>query len=101
MNLVSALIASLALAATALLPLCAATPARSLDVPKDRLQRNGAANGLEVIAIRSSTSRPSASRSGTTSARRRPAGPLGFAHLFEHLMFKSTKYLKAPSSSTG
>ena len=40
---------------------------------------------------------PDGERPGLVHGRRRddPPGRSGFAHLFEHLMFKSTKYLKA------
>ena len=53
-------------------------------------------NGLQVIAVRSQTS-PTVSVHVWyhVGAKDDPAGRSGFAHLFEHLMFKSTRYLKS------
>ncbi len=53
------------------------------------------ANGLQVIAVPSSTS-PTVSVQVWyhVGAKDDPPGRSGFAHLFEHLMFKGTKYLK-------
>jgi len=54
------------------------------------------ANGLQVIAVPSSAS-PTVSVQVWyhVGAKDDPAGRSGFAHLFEHLMFKSTAHLKA------
>jgi zinc protease len=53
-------------------------------------------NGLQVIAVPSSAS-PTLSVQVWyhVGAKDDPAGRSGFAHLFEHLMFKSTRHLKA------
>ncbi len=53
-------------------------------------------NGLQVIAVPSSTS-PTVSVQVWyhVGAKDDPPGRSGFAHLFEHLMFKSTAHLKA------
>jgi zinc protease len=54
------------------------------------------ANGLQVIAVPSSTS-PTVSVQVWyhVGSKDDPAGRSGFAHLFEHLMFKSTRHLKS------
>jgi zinc protease len=53
-------------------------------------------NGLQVISVPSSTS-PTVSVQVWyhVGAKDDPAGRSGFAHLFEHLMFKSTQHLKS------
>jgi zinc protease len=53
-------------------------------------------NGLQVIAVPSSTS-PTVSVHVWyhVGSKDDPAGRSGFAHLFEHLMFKSTRFLKS------
>lgn len=53
------------------------------------------ANGLKVIAARSDASPTVAIQVWYhVGGRDDPAGRSGFAHLFEHLMFKGTRYLK-------
>jgi zinc protease len=54
------------------------------------------ANGLQVITIESHAS-PTVSVQVWyhVGSRDDPAGRSGFAHLFEHMMFKSTEYLRA------
>jgi zinc protease len=53
-------------------------------------------NGLQVISVRSQTS-PTVSVHVWyhVGSKDDPNGRSGFAHLFEHLMFKSTRYLKS------
>lgn len=53
-------------------------------------------NGLQVLSVRSETS-PTVSVQVWyhVGSKDDPAGRSGFAHLFEHLMFKSTRYLKS------
>ena len=53
-------------------------------------------NGLQVISVPSSTS-PTVSVQVWyhVGAKDDPSGRSGFAHLFEHLMFKSTRHLKS------
>ena len=54
------------------------------------------ANGLRVISLEDHAS-PTVSVQVwyEVGGKDDPPGRSGFAHLFEHLMFKSTKYLKA------
>ena len=76
----------------------AATPAAgsAITVPPVVYTERTLANGLQFIAVRSRTS-PTVSVQVWyhVGAKDDPAGRSGFAHLFEHLMFKSTKYLRA------
>ena len=70
-------------------------PAAPLAVPPIAYTHRTLANGLEVIAALDRSS-PTVSvqvwyRVGSKDD---PPGRSGFAHLFEHLMFKSTRYLK-------
>jgi zinc protease len=86
-----------ALGAAALLAAPAwGAPARAIEVPKIAFTERVLPNGLEVIGIRSNTS-PTVSVQVWyhVGARDDPAGRSGFAHLFEHLMFKGTRYLKS------
>src|SRR5262249_46053926 len=54
------------------------------------------ANGLQVVAIEDHTSPTVAIQVWYhVGSKDDPAGRSGFAHLFEHLMFKATKHLKA------
>ena len=82
--------------AVAASPSPASRPPALLQVPPLALQRRVLAHGLEVL------SQPAAG-SGSVSVqvwyrvggKDDPVGRSGFAHLFEHLMFKATKHLKA------
>ena len=68
-----------------------------LRVPQLPIKQRKLANGLTVVSLKRQF-QPDASRStsGTTSAQRTiRAGRNGFAHLFEHIMFKSTKNMPA------
>jgi len=78
----------------------AATPARSLDVPKIGFSERVLPNGLEVIAIRSSTS-PTISVQVWyhVGAKDDPQGRSGFAAPVRAPDVKSTKYLKAEQST--
>lgn len=87
-----------AVMATAGLPAwAAATPAAApLTVPPIQIRRRVLANGLQVI------SQPGGGGGSVSvqvwyrvGAKNDPVGRSGFAHLFEHLMFKSTKHLQA------
>jgi zinc protease len=77
-------------------PAALAAPARPIDVPKIAFTERVLPNGLSFIAVRSDAS-PTVSVQVWyhVGARDDPQGRSGFAHLFEHLMFKSTKYLQA------
>jgi zinc protease len=75
-----------------------ATPvaAPALSVPPLKFTERRLANGLQVIAAESHASPTVAVQVWYhVGARDDPPGRSGFAHLFEHLMFKSTRYLKA------
>jgi zinc protease len=70
----------------------------ALAVPQLPLRVRTLANGLQVVQVRT----PDAANASVqvwyrTGSKDDPAGRSGFAHLFEHLMFKSTKYLAAES----
>ncbi|MEP7300909.1 MAG: pitrilysin family protein [Caldimonas sp.] len=92
---VAACLAAGAIAATP--PAAAAAPvAGALQVPRIDYRQRKLANGLTLISVESHAS-PTVSvqvwyRVGGSDD---PAGKSGFAHLFEHMMFKSTRYLKS------
>jgi zinc protease len=76
--------------------LAAAAPEPALRVPPLAFTQRTLSNGLQVIALEDHSS-PTVSiqvwyRVGSKDD---PAGRSGFAHLFEHMMFKATKYMKA------
>lgn len=86
----------LGLASSLTLPAWAAAPAKptALSLPPMPLRERRLANGLQVISV--------ADRSSATvsvqvwyrvGGKDDPAGRSGFAHLFEHMMFKSTKHM--------
>lgn len=76
----------------ATLPLAAA----DLAVAPIAFKQRTLANGLQVIQIEDHTSPTVAVQVWYhVGSKNDPAGRSGFAHLFEHLMFKSTKNLKA------
>ncbi len=84
------------LAACALWPAAAPAAGGSITVPRVAYTERTLPNGLQFIAVRSRTS-PTVSVQVWyhVGAKDDPVGRSGFAHLFEHLMFKSTKYLRA------
>lgn len=74
----------------------AAAPAAELAIPKIGYSERTLGNGLQVIAVEDHTSPTVAVQVWYhVGSKDDPAGRSGFAHLFEHLMFKSTKHLKA------
>jgi zinc protease len=75
---------------------CAVAATPSVTVPRLEFRERVLANGLRVISLEDHTS-PTVSVQVwyMVGGRDDPPGRSGFAHLFEHLMFKSTKYLKA------
>jgi zinc protease len=77
------------------MPPAASAGAGSLQVPKFEYKERVLANGLRVISSASSAS-PTVSVQVwyQVGSKDDPQGRSGFAHLFEHMMFKSTKYLK-------
>lgn len=74
----------------------AASHADALQVPVVAYTERRLANGLQVIAAVDHASPTVAVQVWYhVGARDDPPGRSGFAHLFEHLMFKGTRYLKA------
>ena len=70
--------------------------ADALSIPPIAYKQRTLANGLQVIGIEDHTSPTVAVQVWYhVGSKDDPAGRSGFAHLFEHLMFKSTKHLKA------
>ena len=88
--------AGLLIAACTMCPAAAPAAGGSIIVPPVAYTERALANGLQFIAVRSRTS-PTVSVQVWyhVGAKDDPKGRSGFAHLFEHLMFKSTKYLRA------
>jgi zinc protease len=82
------------LVALALLGL--ALPVQAVTVPQLDIRERVLANGLRVVSLEDHAS-PTVSVQVwyMVGGRDDPAGRSGFAHLFEHLMFKSTKHLKS------
>ncbi len=70
--------------------------AAALEVPQVAYRERRLGNGLQVLSIEDRSS-PTVSIQVwyRVGGRNDPAGRSGFAHLFEHMMFKSTEYLKA------
>lgn len=81
---------ALATAATA-----AAAPQLTLDVPPLEFRERTLANGLRVVTLEDHAS-PTVSVQMwyEVGGKDDPPGRSGFAHLFEHLMFKGTRYLE-------
>ena len=73
-----------------------AAPASPVKVPPLDFRERVLPNGLRVVSLEDHSS-PTVSVQVwyDVGGRDDPAGRSGFAHLFEHLMFKSSKYLKA------
>lgn len=70
--------------------------AADLAIPKIAYKERTLANGLQVIAVEDHTSPTVAVQVWYhVGSKDDPQGRSGFAHLFEHLMFKSTKNMKA------
>src|SRR5580765_7965234 len=86
--------AAAGLALAVALAASAAEPA--LTIAPIRFTERVLPNGLQVIAVPSSTS-PTVSVQVWyhVGSKDDPPGRSGFAHLFEHLMFKSTAHLKS------
>jgi zinc protease len=74
----------------------AAAPAKKLAVPPIPLKHRTLANGLEVISVEDHSSPTVAIQVWyRVGSKNDPQGRSGFAHLFEHLMFKSTAHMPA------
>jgi len=73
-----------------------ALAADALSIPPIAFKQRTLPNGLQVIGIEDHTSPTVAVQVWYhVGSKDDPAGRSGFAHLFEHLMFKSTKHLQA------
>jgi zinc protease len=73
-----------------------ARAADDLAIPPIAFKQRTLANGLQVISVEDHTSPTVAVQVWYhVGSKDDPAGRSGFAHLFEHLMFKATKHLKA------
>jgi zinc protease len=74
----------------------AAQSTQNLQIPPFAFTERTLANGLQVIALEDHAS-PSVSVQVWyhVGSKDDPQGRSGFAHLFEHMMFKATKYMKA------
>ncbi len=94
-----ALGAALALATAALAPaMLSAAPAAAAEVPPIRFTSRTLPNGLKVFAsVDRSTPNVSVQVWYGVGSKNDPQGRSGFAHLFEHLMFKATRNLPAES----
>ncbi len=79
-----------------LVPPALSAPPAKLSVPPLDFRERVLGNGLRVITLEDHAS-PTVSVQVwyDVGGKNDPQGRSGFAHLFEHLMFKSTKYLKA------
>ena len=74
----------------------AAAPAKKLVVPPIQLRHRTLANGLEAYSVEDHSSPTVAIQVWyRVGSKNDPDGRSGFAHLFEHLMFKSTAHMPA------
>jgi zinc protease len=74
----------------------AAAPAKKLAVPPIPLKHRTLSNGLEVYSVEEHSSPTVAIQVWyRVGSKNDPDGRSGFAHLFEHLMFKSTAHMPA------
>jgi zinc protease len=91
-----ALVAICATSALAGIAVAAPPPPTALKVPHVDYRERKLSNGLDVISVESHSS-PTVDVQvwHHVGGRDDPAGRSGFAHLFEHMMFKSSKYLAA------
>src|SRR3954453_7629661 len=90
------IVLSLALAAPALA--AGPTPAKGSVVPPIAFQQRTLANGLQVYtSLDRTTPNVTVQVWYGVGSKNDPGGRSGFAHLFEHMMFKATKDLPAES----
>lgn len=86
----------LALTALATLPAWAAAPPQPIRVPPLPLHERRLANGLQVLALPArNTSTVSVQVWYRVGGKDDPPGRSGFAHLFEHMMFKGSRHMGA------
>ncbi|TAM63805.1 MAG: insulinase family protein [Rhodanobacter sp.] len=89
----AALLASLVLLSAAAVP---PSTAAELSIPPIRYHQRTLPNGLQVLSVENHASPNVAVQMWYhVGSRDDPRGRSGFAHLFEHLMFKSTKHMHA------
>ncbi|WP_263573232.1 M16 family metallopeptidase [Roseateles oligotrophus] len=62
-------------------------------IPALRMRRQVLANGLEFVSVPAAGASVSVQVWYRVGAKDDPAGRSGFAHLFEHMMFKSTRHM--------
>jgi zinc protease len=91
MRKISLILSMFVFACAAIQPIFAQTRIAPLDIRQRTLP-----NGLKVVSVRD-TSSPTVTVQMwfNVGSKNDPSGRNGFAHLFEHLMFKSTKNLKS------
>lgn len=83
---------ALLLATSALAPAVLSTPAAAAEVPPIKFKQRTLANGLKVFtSLDNTTPNVSVQVWYAVGSKDDPAGRSGFAHLFEHLMFKATR----------
>lgn len=83
---------ALLLATSALAPVALATPAAAAEVPPIKFTQRTLPNGLKVFAsVDRSTPNVTVQVWYGVGSKDDPQGRSGFAHLFEHLMFKATR----------
>lgn len=83
---------ALLLATSALAPVVIATPASAAEVPPIKFKQRTLANGLKVFtSVDPTTPNVSVQVWYGVGSKDDPEGRSGFAHLFEHLMFKATR----------
>ncbi|BFI94526.1 MAG: pitrilysin family protein [Rhodanobacter sp.] len=91
----AALLAALA-AAFAVTPTPSARAADTLSIPAIQYRERTLPNGLQVLSVQNHASPDVAVQMWYhVGSKDDPKGRSGFAHLFEHLMFKSTKHMRA------
>ena len=84
------------LAAVLLLAVVAPVAAQALDVPPVQYRERTLDNGLQVLSVEDHASPTVAVQVWYhVGSKDDPQGRSGFAHLFEHLMFKSTAHMHA------
>jgi zinc protease len=71
----------------------AQTPTAALQLPKLAFTRRQLANGLTLLALPMASATVSVQLWYRVGSKDDPEGRSGFAHLFEHMMFKSTRHM--------
>src|SRR5215218_984288 len=89
---------ALAFATTALTPAILAAPASAAEVPPIQFKQRTLPNGLKVFtSLDRATPNVSVQVWYGVGSKDDPQGRSGFAHLFEHLMFKATRNMPSES----